>query len=202
MKKRWRTRTAPLLRSSFGAAWHNRGSALAGLKRYKEALACYDRRSPRAGKIPNTWKITARRMLSLKQDEGSPPLFSETALRLNPDRCDAPGCNRARAFYDSSKRFSDAVADSERALHWIPGHAGPPYWDSFPPPHLRLAPTRRGQKEDHRGLEWRDRGVIEALDSPGPVRFGKREILPAARLWVARNARPPPIRYARRALPA
>jgi len=92
-----RTRTAPLLsipvlerHGTIAAA------ALAGLKRYKEALACYDKALALAPENSNTWNNYGATMLSLKQDEAALPYFRDSTAGSNPTDADSWSNPRAR----------------------------------------------------------------------------------------------------------
>jgi protein O-GlcNAc transferase len=98
-------------------AWRNLGTALLGLRRYKEAIACYDKALAIAPDSSAVWQdrgvaIRAGNEAGLSDLDETPTL----------DPGDADSWVRHAAFFSASQRFGEAVEASDRALVINPMH--------------------------------------------------------------------------------
>lgn len=97
------------------AAWRRLGDALAGLKRHKRAIACYDRALEMA---PNNTVVWKRRAAALAAVGGNGDVAEEETTVT--EDADAWGVRAGRLF--STSRFAEAIEASDRALALDPGH--------------------------------------------------------------------------------
>jgi protein O-GlcNAc transferase len=91
-----------------GAAWRNLGHALSGLKRYKQAIACYDKALAFEPRNSTIWKKRAAAMEATGQKEDLRDFV------LNPQSANAWAFHAGRLL--GSNRFAEAVEASDRAL--------------------------------------------------------------------------------------
>ena len=125
-------------------------------------------------------------MLPLKQEEAALPFF-EQALQRNPDDPDI-WTNRARA-YSGLRRFSQAIADSDRALAIDPDHA--PATRVGIHSRLHACDWQRREEDKNQVTAGLKAGVriINVLDHRGMC-YSEGESLIAARLWAAEEYPP------------
>jgi protein O-GlcNAc transferase len=95
------------------AAWRSLGDALAGLKRQKQAIACYDKA---LALMPHNTTVWKKRAVTMETAGKAGALDAP----LDPDDADAWSIHAHRLF--SSKRFGEAVEASDRALALDPGN--------------------------------------------------------------------------------
>ncbi len=164
------------------AAWRRLGDALAGLKRHKRAIACYDRALEMA---PNNTVVWKRRAAALAAVGGGGDVVEERTTVT--EDADAWGVRAGRLF--STQRFAEAIEASDQALALEPGHP---------------AAVRVGIRARLFACDWRRREEDKRQISAG-VRAGKCLITPffhraisaseaenlaLARLWARRQRQP------------
>lgn len=167
---------------SDGAAWRRLGDALAGLKRHKDAIACYDKVLEKTPYNTVVWKRRAAALAAAGAD-------GDAAEEVPPEPQDAQawGIKAGRLF--STNRFAEAIEASDRALALDPGH---------------ISAARIGIRARLFACDWNRREEDERRISEG-VRAGKRYITPffhrsmsgseaehlaLARLWTRKERRP------------
>jgi predicted O-linked N-acetylglucosamine transferase (SPINDLY family) len=164
------------------AAWHRLGDALVGLKRHKQAVACYDKVLAAAPYNTVVWKQRAA-ALAAAGGEGSDEAVADTVA----DDAHEWGVRAGRLF--STNRFAEAVEASDRALELDPGD---------------IAAARVGIRARLFACDWRRRQQDLRQISDG-LKAGKRFINPffhrvmsgseaehlaLARLWMRAQRRP------------
>ena len=163
-------------------AWTRLGDALAGLKRHKEAIACYDKVLQLAPYNTVVWKQRAAALAAT----GGKGAAEEQAPAL-PQDADAWGVQAGRLF--STNRFAEAIEASDRALALDPEN---------------IAAARVGIRARLFACDWSRREEDTRQISEG-VRTRKRfisaffhraisgseaEHLALARLWMRAQRRP------------
>jgi len=98
-------------------AWRNLSAALVGLKRYKEAIACYDKALAIAPDSSAVW-LDRGAAIRAGNQAGLFDLDEKPAL----DPGDADSWVRQAAFFSASQRFGEAAEASDRALAINPMH--------------------------------------------------------------------------------
>ena len=94
------------------ATWRDLGDALSGLRRHKDAIACYDKALGYAPQDTTIWK---RRMAALQAAGASADLPDPP---LNPQDAKAWAVYAGRLF--SSRRYAHAIEASDRAIELDP----------------------------------------------------------------------------------
>jgi predicted O-linked N-acetylglucosamine transferase (SPINDLY family) len=100
------------------SAWSNLGDALFELKRYQEAIACYEKVLASAPGNRSVWRKCAR----ARAARGGVAGWSETDAQPVIDPADADAWAQRAGFLVAAERFSEAAAASDRALAIDPGH--------------------------------------------------------------------------------
>ena len=93
-------------------AWHNLGPALFGLKRYKQAIACYDKTLVLAPDSPSVWKNRAAALAAINQKTEFPDIA--------PDSQDVVAWIIRAGGLSCLGRFAETVEASDRALDLDP----------------------------------------------------------------------------------
>jgi len=100
-----------------GAAWCRLGDALLGLKRHKEAIACYDKALEMAPHNTVVWK---RRAAALAAAGGN----GDATEAAPPESQDAEALSVQAGRLFSTNRYGEAIEESDRALALDPEHLG------------------------------------------------------------------------------
>jgi predicted O-linked N-acetylglucosamine transferase (SPINDLY family) len=93
-------------------AWYSLGNALVGLKRYKEAVACYDKALDIVPDGAAMWKA---RHAAIRAGRLSQPVFESDAEPTAAPR-DSKAWTRRAGYFLTSQRYAEAAAASDRAL--------------------------------------------------------------------------------------
>lgn len=99
-------------------AWHHLGNALCGLRRYEEAIGCYDRALVLVPDRAVIWKDRGAAARAGKLKTVPSDIEDERTL----DGADANAWARRAGFLAASQRFAEAAAASDRALARDPNH--------------------------------------------------------------------------------
>lgn len=169
-------------------AWHSLGNALAGLKRYKEAVACYDKALEIVPDGAAMWKARDAAIRASKQD----PAIFDIGGDSMVDPQDAPAWARRAGSLMVSQRYAEAAAASDRALAIDPTH---------------LAAARMGIRCRLAICDWRkrkddERRIAEGVHAGLPIitafnhrtiRDSEAENLMVVRLMAKGLPRPKPL---------
>jgi protein O-GlcNAc transferase len=159
------------------SARENLGEALAGLERYREAIACYDEVLAADPENVDIWKKRRAAMRAI----GSNGDFPEPA----PDLRDANAWAIRAGYLSALRRYAEAVTASDRALDISPEH---------------LSAVRIGMHSRLFACDWRtrdhDKQVVSAALKGGVRLLGsidfrrlcepEEESLTAAKIWAKR----------------
>src|SRR4051794_11209996 len=99
-------------------AWSNLGDALFELKRYEQAITCYEKVLASAPGNRSVWRKCALAHTALSGAAG----WSGADVERIPDPDDADAWARRAGFLVTAERFAEAVAASDRALAINPNH--------------------------------------------------------------------------------
>jgi len=102
------------------AAWHSLGIALSGLKRHKEAVACYDKALALMPENGTFWQHRSAAIHASKRKTATSDINEEPTT----DPQDADGWALRGGFLLAAQRFAEAAAASDRALAINPNHLG------------------------------------------------------------------------------
>ena len=100
------------------SAWSNLGDALFELKRYEQAIACYEKVLASAPGNRSVWRKCARARAAHSGAAG----WNDAGAEPTPDPEDADAWARRAGFLVAAERFSEAAAASDRALAINPDH--------------------------------------------------------------------------------
>jgi predicted O-linked N-acetylglucosamine transferase (SPINDLY family) len=99
-------------------AWHNLGNALSGLKRYRQAIACYDKALAIVPDSASVWKSRGAAIAAIKKKSAVP--YIDKVLALKPQDANTWAMRAGRLWV--SKCFAEAAEASDRALAINPKH--------------------------------------------------------------------------------
>jgi predicted O-linked N-acetylglucosamine transferase (SPINDLY family) len=168
-------------------AWTRLGNALLGLRRFEEAIACYDKGLAIVPDGVNLWKMRSDAIRALKQRR---PSSIEEEPASAP--ADAEGWTRRAGFLLALQRYGEAAVSSDRALEINPKH---------------VIAARIGIRARLSSCDWRQRDddkrrITEHVNAGANIitPFNHRTIsdsevenLSVARLWARGLPRPKPL---------
>jgi len=170
------------------AAWHSLGIALSGLKRHKEAVACYDKALALMPENGTFWQHRSAAIHASKRKTATSDINEEPTT----DPQDADGWALRGGFLLAAQRFAEAAAASDRALAINPNHLGA----------ARIGIRSRISTCDWRQREDDEQRIAEGLRAGLPIvwPFNYRAIseseaqnLLVAQLWAKTIPRPKPL---------
>ena len=137
------------------AAWHTLGNALSGLKRYRQAIACYDKALTIVPDNRAVWRERGAAVSAYGNRAGSPDSDKEAMF----DPQDADAWTRRAGFFASLQRYGEAIAASDHALRMNPTH----------PVAMRVGIRSRIYACDWSRREDDERRVAESLRTGAPI---------------------------------
>jgi protein O-GlcNAc transferase len=104
---------------SNAAAWRRLGNALSSLKRYKQAISCYEEALAILPDNKAIWVERAAAVLAYRKNAAFFDIDEELAI----DRRDASAWTRRAGFFSSMNRYGEAISASDQALAINPKQA-------------------------------------------------------------------------------